>query len=85
MVKKIEQYVIKAFGLLRHKDYSKFDIRVDETTGTPYFTDANPNTAFGPDIGLPFADIPQSLYGVKFEKLLLSLLSKYAKKIKTNV
>lgn len=85
LVKKIEQYVIRSFALLRHKDYSKFDIRVDEKTSTPYFTDSNPNTAFGPDIGLPFSDIPQSLYGVKFEKLLLSLLSKYAKKIKPKV
>jgi D-alanine-D-alanine ligase-like ATP-grasp enzyme len=85
LAKKIEQYVIKAFGILRHKDYSKFDIRVDEKTNTPYFTDCNPNTAFGPDIGLPFTDILLTLYGLRFEKVLTSLLSKYAKKIKISV
>lgn len=83
--RKIEQYVIKAFSILRHKDYSKFDIRVDKNTNIPYFTDSNPNTAFGPDLGLPFTDILQTLYGLKFEKVLTSLLSKYAKKIKTGL
>jgi D-alanine-D-alanine ligase len=85
LIRKIEPYAIKVFGLLRHKDYSKFDIRVDEKTGTPYFTDCNPNTAFGPDLGLPFTDILSTLYGLKFDKVLASLLSKYAKKIKANV
>jgi D-alanine-D-alanine ligase len=85
LARKIEPYAIKTFWLLRHKDYSKFDIRVDEKTGTPYFTDSNPNTAFGPDLGLPFTDILSTLYGLKFDKVLASLLSKYAKKIKANV
>jgi D-alanine-D-alanine ligase len=80
LAKKIEQYVIRIFGILHHKDYSKFDIRVEKESGIPYFTDSNPNTAFGPDLGLPFTDILQTLYGVKFEKVLMSLLSKYAKK-----
>jgi len=81
LVKKIEQYVTKVFRVLHSKDYSKYDIRVDETTGTPYFTDCNPNTAFGPDQGLPFTEVLETLYGVKFEKVLEALLSKYAKKI----
>lgn len=84
LVAKIEQYVTRAFAILHNKDYSKYDIRVDEKTGTPYFTDCNPNTAFGPSLGLPFTEVLETLYGVKFEKILASLLSKYAKKIKTN-
>ena len=82
LVKKIEQYVTKVFRVLHSKDYSKYDIRVDEKTGTPYFTDCNPNTAFGPSLGLPFTEVLETLYGVKFEKVLEALLSKYAKKIK---
>jgi D-alanine-D-alanine ligase len=82
LVKKIEQYVSRAFGVLHNKDYSKYDIRVDEKTGTPYFTDCNPNTAFGPSQGLPFTEVLETLYGVRFENVLAALLSKYAKKIK---
>jgi D-alanine-D-alanine ligase len=82
LVKKIEHYVSRCFGLLHNKDYSKYDIRVDQGTGTPYFTDCNPNTAFGPHSGLPFTEVLETLYGVKFEKVLASLLSKYARKIK---
>jgi D-alanine-D-alanine ligase len=83
LVRKIELYVNKAFKALHNKDYSKYDIRVDQNTMTPYFTDCNPNTAFGPHIGLPFTEVLETLYGVKFEKVLAALLSKYAKKIKT--
>ena len=82
--KKIVQYVTKAFTVLHNKDYAKYDIRVDDETGTPYFTDCNPNTAFGPHSGLPFTEIVETLYGLKFEKVLAALLSKYAKKIKTS-
>jgi D-alanine-D-alanine ligase-like ATP-grasp enzyme len=85
LAKKIEGYVVRAFALLRHKDYSKFDIRVDVKTNTPHFTDNNPNTAFGPDLGLPFTDILHTLYGLEFDRVLKSLLSKYAKKIKTSL
>jgi D-alanine-D-alanine ligase len=81
MIKKIEQYVIRVFGLLHNKDYSKYDIRVAEETGTPYFIDCNPNTAFGPSQGLPLTEVLETLYGVKFENILAALLSKYAKKI----
>lgn len=82
LAQRIEQYATKVFKVLHSKDYSKYDIRVDETTGTPYFTDCNPNTAFGPSLGLPFTEVVDTLYGVKFEKVLESLLSRYARKIK---
>jgi D-alanine-D-alanine ligase-like ATP-grasp enzyme len=77
---KITKLAVRAFNGLRHKDYAKFDIRYDEETGTPYFTDCNPNTAFGPDKGLPLIEVV-GLYGIKFEDVLTSLLSKYAKTI----
>lgn len=83
LVRKIEGYVTKAFSILHNKDYAKYDIRVDERDQTPYFTDCNPNTAFGPNLGLPFTEVLQTLYGVRFEKVLAAMLSKYAKKIKT--
>lgn len=75
---KIEKLAIRAFNALGHKDYAKFDIRVDAASNTPYFTDSNPNTAFGPDKGLPFTEVAL-LYDVSFENLLVSLLTKYAK------
>lgn len=78
---KIEKLAVRAFNGLSHKDYVKFDIRVDEFTNTPYFTDSNPNTAFGPDMGLPFTEVAD-LYGVAFSDILLSLLSKYGKNLK---
>lgn len=78
---KIEKLAIRAFNGLGHKDYAKFDVRVDSQTNTPYFTDSNPNTAFGPDKGLPFTEVA-ALYGVSFQDLLTSLLTKYAKNLK---
>lgn len=80
LASKINKLVIRAFNGLRYRDYAKFDIRVDEESGIPYFTDCNPNTAFGPDKGLPFTEI-LDLHGIKFEDILASLLSKYAKLI----
>jgi D-alanine-D-alanine ligase len=77
---RIERLTGRAFGALRYRDYAKFDIRVDQTDGTPYFTDSNPNTAFGPDLGLPFTEV-LSLHDVPFESVLASLLSKHAKSI----
>ena len=77
---KIAKLAVRAFNGLRHKDYAKFDIRYDEESGTPYFTDCNPNTAFGPDKGLPLTEVI-GLHGIKFEDILASLLSKYAKTI----
>lgn len=78
LASKVGKLAIRAFNGLRYKDYAKFDVRVDEATGTPYFTDCNPNTAFGPDKGLPLTEVI-GLYGIKFSDLLASLLSKYAK------
>jgi D-alanine-D-alanine ligase len=74
----ITKIAVRAFGGLQHKDYAKFDVRVDEETGTPYFTDSNPNTAFGPDIGLPMTEV-MTMNGVEFSDVLASLLSKYSK------
>lgn len=75
---KIEQLAIRAFSGLHHKDYAKFDVRVDDETNIPYFTDSNPNTAFGPDMGLPMTEV-LAMHGVTFEEVLASLLSKYAR------
>lgn len=77
---RLSPLVVRAFNGLLNKDYAKFDIRVD-TRGTFYFTDCNPNTAFGPDKGLPFTEVA-SLHGVSFQQILGSLLCKYAKKMK---
>lgn len=76
----IKKLAVRAFGGLQHKDYAKFDIRVDENTHIPYFTDSNPNTAFGPDMGLPMTEV-MAMNGVEFSETLGSLLSKYAKNL----
>ncbi len=81
MHEKVAKLAVRAFNGLVHKDYAKFDIRVDQSTTTPYFTDSNPNTAFGPDMGLPFTEV-LALSGIDFNSVLLSMLSKYAKDIK---
>jgi D-alanine-D-alanine ligase len=83
LAREIERLAVRAFSVLHNKDYCKFDVRVDEETGTPYFTDCNPNTAFGPNLGLPFTEVIETLYGVKFETVLASLMSKYARQIET--
>ncbi len=80
MASKISQLAIRAFRGLHHKDWAKFDVRVDDETGIPYFTDSNPNTAFGPDLGLPMTEV-LALHGVSFDELLASLLSKYARQL----
>jgi len=77
---KIAPLAVRAFGGLHHRDYAKFDVRVDETSGIPYFTDSNPNTAFGPDSGLPMTEV-MALHGISFQDTLISLLSKYAKSL----
>lgn len=76
---KLAPLVVRAFNALSFKDYAKFDIRVDEK-GTCFFTDCNPNTAFGPDKGLPFTEV-LGRSDITFADVLLSLLSKYAKNI----
>ena len=78
---RLARLAVRAFNGLRHKDYAKFDVRYDDRTNVPYFTDSNPNTAFGPDLGLPFTEVA-SMHNVKFEDILASLLSKYAKSLK---
>ena len=77
---KITRFAERAFTVLKNNDYAKFDIRVDQETRIPYFTDANPNTAFGPSKGLPLTEV-LDLYGVPFEDLLASLMTKYARRI----
>lgn len=77
---KIAKLAVRAFNGLHHRDYAKFDVRIEEETGIPYFTDSNPNTAFGPDKGLPMTEV-LALHGVSFEEVLISLLSKYAKNL----
>ena len=76
----ITKLAVRAFGGLQHKDYAKFDVRVDEETGIAYFTDSNPNTAFGPDMGLPMTEV-MAMHGVEFSDTLASLLSRYAKNL----
>lgn len=77
---KIHKLAVRAFNGLYHKDYAKFDVLVEDSTNTPYFTDSNPNTAFGPDLGLPMTEVLE-LHGVSFEEILTSLLSKYARQL----
>lgn len=79
LINKLSPLVVRAFNGLSFKDYAKFDIRVDEK-GTCYFTDCNPNTAFGPDKGLPFTEV-LGRAGITFSDVLTSLLSKYARNI----
>lgn len=76
----VTKLAVRAFGGLQHKDYAKFDVRVDEETGIAYFTDSNPNTAFGPDMGLPMTEV-MAMHGVEFSDAVGSLLSKYAKNL----
>lgn len=76
----ITKLAVRAFGGLQHNDYAKFDVRLDEETATPYFTDSNPNTAFGPDMGLPMTEV-MAMHGVEFPEIMASLLSKYAKNL----
>ncbi len=45
----VADYARRAFRVLHCQDYAKFDVRLDPATATPYFIDANPNTAFGPN------------------------------------
>lgn len=77
---KIVPLVTRAFDALGYRDYAKFDIRWDNENWIPYFIDCNPNTAFGPDIGLPMTEV-WAMYGVDFVTVLKSLLSKHARSI----
>jgi D-alanine-D-alanine ligase len=81
LASKISALAVRAFNALHNKDYAKFDIRIDQETNTIYFTDCNPNTAFGPDKGLPFTEV-LALHGVSFQEVLANMLAKYAKNLK---
>ncbi|MGE5601462.1 MAG: hypothetical protein ACM30E_00325 [Nitrososphaerales archaeon] len=76
----VAAYARTAFEVLRCRDYAKFDVRIDIRTGTPYFIDANPNTAFGPAPGLPMTEV-LLLHGVRFPRVLASLMTKHARRI----
>lgn len=78
---KLARLAVRAFNALHHQDYAKFDVRYDDRTNIPYFTDSNPNTAFGPDLGLPFTEVA-SLHHVSFDDIVGSLLTKYARTLK---
>lgn len=80
VVERITPLVLRAFETQDYRDYAKFDIRYDEESKTPYFIDCNPNTALGPDKGLPMTEVLR-LHGIEFTHLLKSLLSKYATKL----
>jgi D-alanine-D-alanine ligase len=75
--KKLADLCAKAFEILRFTDYAKFDIRVDEQDGTPYFIDCNPNTSLGPG-DQPMTQVME-LHGVSFPDILASMLSKHVK------
>ena len=75
--KKLTELCAKAFEILRFTDYAKFDIRVDEKDGTPYFIDCNPNTSFGPG-DQPMTEV-MKMHGIEFEEILASLLSYHVK------
>jgi D-alanine-D-alanine ligase len=77
---RVAKLASKAFVVLKNRDYAKFDVRIDKETGETYFTDCNPNTAFGPHSGLPFTEV-LALYGIPFSEALASLMSKHAKRI----
>lgn len=77
---KINPLAVRAFDILGYRDYAKFDIRYNLETGTPYFIDCNPNTALGPDKGLPMTEV-LALHGIDFLYFLKSLISKHARKI----
>jgi D-alanine-D-alanine ligase len=80
LAERIRVLAIRAFNGLYHKDYAKFDIRYDPVNDIPYFTDSNPNTAFGPDLGLPMTEVLK-LNGITFTDILESMLSKYARQL----
>lgn len=80
LLSKVSKLVVRAFKACEFKDYAKFDLRVELSTNTVYFTDCNPNTAFGPDIGLPFTEV-LDMHEVKFADVLASLMSKYARQL----
>ena len=80
VIDRITPLVLRSFETLDYRDYAKFDIRYNEETKTAYFIDCNPNTALGPDKGLPMTEVLYT-HNIEFTHLLKSLLCKYAVKI----
>lgn len=70
----LKEYVKKAFDVTRMSDYSKFDIRIDNS-GRYYFIDSNANPFFGPkEIDCPMANALE-LYSITFPDILKRLIS----------
>jgi D-alanine-D-alanine ligase len=70
----LKEYVKKAFDITRMSDYSKFDIRLDNS-GRYYFIDSNANPLFGPkEIECPLANALE-LYSVGFMEILKRLIN----------
>jgi len=69
----LREYVRKAFDITRMDDYSKFDIRMDQS-GRYFFIDSNSNPAFGPkELDMALASI-LDLYGISFQEILKRLI-----------
>jgi len=69
----MQEYVKKAFDVVKMCDYGKFDVRLDQS-GRYFFIDTNCNPAFGPkelDVAL---GVILDLYGVSFEEILKRLI-----------
>lgn len=69
----LREYVKKAFDVTNMYDYSKFDIRLDQS-GRYFFIDTNCNPAFGPkelDVAL---SVILDLYRIPFTEILKRLL-----------
>jgi len=69
----------RAFGVLKMRDYAKFDIRITDDDHF-WVIDSNPNTSFGPLE--PMTKITE-LYGVSFNDILDRLLRRNAEEIAT--
>jgi len=80
VIDRVSPLLTRAFDVLGYQDYAKFDIRYDLENKVPYFVDCNPNTAFGPDMGLPMTEV-LALNNVSFTDVLKSLLSKHARTV----
>ena len=70
----LKEYVRKAFDIARMSDYSKFDIRLDNS-GRYYFIDSNANPFFGPpEIECPLTKTLE-MYSISFPEILKRLIN----------